>query len=114
MPTRLRTKAYGMFVSISYGANLLIGLFTLSVIYGLGGVSSSMDDEETNDAEKNGVAYLYFILAGVCIFAITFITFVVPETKGRKPEDFMVLEDAAYSPILKRDVLESDVTSHEY
>ena len=97
MPTRLRTKAYGMFVSISYGANLLIGLFTLTVIDGLGGVEASMDDDETNDAKKRGVAYMYLILTGVCVCAIIFITSLVPETKGKKPEDFMGEDALVYS-----------------
>lgn len=64
MPTHLRTKAYGMFVSISYGCNLIIGLLTLTAIHGLGGVTADMDDDETSTANKNGVAYLYLILAG--------------------------------------------------
>jgi MFS family permease len=64
MPTRLRTKAYGFFASISYGCNLIIGLFTLTAIHLLGNNSADLDDDESSKANKNGVAYLYFIFAG--------------------------------------------------
>ena len=68
MPTRLRTKAFGLFVSLNWGANLVIGLLTLSAIDGLGGVKSSMSDDETDNARKDGVSYLYFILGGLYIY----------------------------------------------
>lgn len=73
----------------------------------LGGTKSSMDDDETSDARKEGVAYMYIILAGnnfkffyllspsyqlnfyyyfyflgICFLATLFIVFFVPETKG--------------------------------
>lgn len=44
-----------------------------------------MDDDETADARKEGVAYLYIILAGICFCAILFILAFVPETKGLDP-----------------------------
>lgn len=92
MPTRLRTKAYGMFVSISYGCNLFIGLLTLTAIKELGGSEASMDDDETNDANKKGVAYLYGIFAIISACAYAFISVHVPETKGKNPKDFMHTE----------------------
>ena len=55
MPTRLRIKAVSLFLSVNWGANLVIGLLTLVAIDGLGGVSSHMDDEETEDAQKKGM-----------------------------------------------------------
>ena len=55
MPTRLRIKAVSLFLSVNWGANLIIGLLTLIAIDGLGGVSSHMDDEETADAQKKGM-----------------------------------------------------------
>ena len=54
MPTRLRIKAVSLFLSVNWGANLVIGLLTLVAIDGLGGVSSHMDDEDTADAQKKG------------------------------------------------------------
>eukprot|EP00604_Paraphysomonas_vestita_P001944 CAMPEP_0174821704 /NCGR_PEP_ID=MMETSP1107-20130205/9207_1 /TAXON_ID=36770 /ORGANISM="Paraphysomonas vestita, Strain GFlagA" /LENGTH=521 /DNA_ID=CAMNT_0016039023 /DNA_START=23 /DNA_END=1588 /DNA_ORIENTATION=+ len=89
MSTRLRTKAFGLFVSVNWGFNLVIGLTTLPAIDFLGGTKSSMDDDETSDARKEGVAYMYIILAGICFLATLFIVFFVPETKGKSPEDFM-------------------------
>jgi hypothetical protein len=46
MHTRLRSKAFGLFVSINWGFNLLIGMLTLTAIEGLGGTTSDMDDDE--------------------------------------------------------------------
>jgi MFS family permease len=106
MPTRLRTKAYGMFVSISYGCNLFIGLLTLTAISKLGGSDASMDDDETNDANKKGVAYLYGIFAIISACSFAFITVHVPETKGKNPKDFMDHasedDDAVMSPLITR------------
>ena len=82
MPTRLRSKAMGLFLSINWAANLLIGFLTLTAIDGLGGVRSDMSDDETAAAEKKGVAYVYFIFAGFTALAIAFIHLYVPETQG--------------------------------
>ena len=87
MPTHLRAKAFSLFVSINWGLNLVIGLLTLSAIDGLGGVKSNMDDDEQSDAQKTGVAILYFIFAIVTAVGIVFITLVIPETKGKTPEE---------------------------
>lgn len=48
-----------------------------------------MDDDETADARKEGVAYMYIILSGVCFCSTLFILGFVPETKGKSPEDFL-------------------------
>ena len=102
MPTRLRTKAYGMFVSISYGCNLFIGLLTLTAIHELGGARASMDDDETDDANKKGVAYLYGIFAIICASSVAFMFIHVPETKGKHPKDFMEIDDASTSPLIPK------------
>ncbi len=86
MPNRLRMKAVSLFLSVNWGFNLVIGLLTLTAIDGLGGVKSSMDDDETAAAEKNGVAYLYFVFAGFTALCLVFIHIYVPETKGTKIE----------------------------
>jgi MFS family permease len=54
MSQRLRSKAFGLFVSINWGINLIIGLLTLLAIDGLGGTEDSMDDDEKDDAQKKG------------------------------------------------------------
>jgi hypothetical protein len=46
MTTHLRSKAFGLFVSINWGINLIIGLFTLTAIDGLGGTDTSIDDDD--------------------------------------------------------------------
>lgn len=87
MPTQLRAKGFSLFVSINWGLNLLIGLLTLPAIDGLGGYNSNMDDDEQTKAQKTGVAMLYFIFAMITIAGISFITTMVPETKGKTPEE---------------------------
>jgi hypothetical protein len=82
MPTRLRNKAVSVFLSVNWGCNLIIGMLTLTAIDQLGGVTNSMDDDETASAEKNGVAYLYFIFAGFTVACLLFLHIYVPETKG--------------------------------
>ena len=56
MSQRLRSKAFGLFVSVNWGINLVIGLLTLLAIDGLGGTKDSMDDDEKDDAQKKGVS----------------------------------------------------------
>eukprot|EP01031_Cornospumella_fuschlensis_P027405 gene27406-33098_t len=98
MPTRLRMKAVSMFLSLTWGGTLLVSLTTLYAINGLGGVEASMDDDEEGKAEKEGVAYLYYIFAGITLSAIIFTHCFVPETKGMTPEQ---LEHPSASSQLK-------------
>jgi len=86
MPTRLRSKAMSLFLSINWGFNFLIGLLTLTSINALGGVSGGMSNDEVKQAQKNGVAVLYFIFAGFCVLCLAFLNFYVPETRGKSPE----------------------------
>lgn len=48
-----------------------------------------MNDDETNTAEKHGVAYLYYFFSIITFLCILFIHVLVPETKGLSPEDLM-------------------------
>ena len=47
--------------------DLMIGLFTLTAINGLGGIydNNLLDDDEYKSRQKAGVAYLYIIFAGM-------------------------------------------------
>ena len=83
IPTRVRTKALSIFLCISWGSNLVVGLTTLPLIEAMGGVSSGMTDDAQSQAEKLGVAYLYFFFAGMSFISLVFIQFCVPETKGQ-------------------------------
>lgn len=85
MPTRPRVKAVSLFMSINWGANLMIGLLTLTAINGLGGVKSGMDDDAQSKAETKGVGYLYLIFGILTACAFSFVYFLVPETKGKSP-----------------------------
>mmetsp|Transcript_13619 Transcript_13619/g.29914 ORF Transcript_13619/g.29914 Transcript_13619/m.29914 type:complete len:539 (-) Transcript_13619:2377-3993(-) len=91
MPTRLRVKAISLFLSFNWGSNLIIGLLTLTAIDELGGVENSMDDDETADAQKKGVAYMYFIFASITALSLVFMHFFVPETKGKTVEELSAL-----------------------
>jgi len=86
MPTRQRIKAVSLFLSINWGCNLVIGLLTLTAIDSLGGVHSGMDDDAQNAAEKKGVGYLYLIFAVITACSLIFIHLIVPETKGKSPD----------------------------
>lgn len=101
MPTRLRSKSYSLFVSFNWGFSLLIGLLTLTAINGLGGVKASMDDDETQNAQKNGVGILYAIFVVINITALLFIWVVVPETLGKTPEELTRPEKASSAAIVK-------------
>jgi MFS family permease len=90
MPTRLRMKAVSLFLALNWGSNLAISLLTLPAIDGLGGVKGDMDDDEEANAQKKGVAILYLVFAGFTAVSIVFIHMLVPETKGKSPEDLQV------------------------
>lgn len=96
MPTRLRSKAMSLFLSINWGFNFLIGLLTLTSINALGGVNSSMSNDEEKKAQKNGVAILYFIFAAFCVLCLSFLNFYVPETRGKSPDE---LNDSIENPM---------------
>jgi hypothetical protein len=104
MPTRLRTKAVSLFLSLNWGANLVVGLVTLTAIDLCGGVKHGMTEDEKSDAEKIGVAIVYFIFAIITFVGLVFIYTLVPETKGKSPEEIMgnmhTKHTVNYSPLL--------------
>eukprot|EP00941_MAST-03F_sp_MAST-3F-sp1_P000202 g202.t1 len=71
MPTRIRGRAFGLFVSMNWASNVIISLFTLSAIELLGGSN-----------QKKGVAILYAIFSCLSLCALIFVSTIVPETKG--------------------------------
>jgi MFS family permease len=104
VPTRIRGKAFSLFVSVNWLCNLVISLLTLSgsrkpplpvtltngeILYtvaaidGLGGVTSTMDDDSVlADHQKRGVSLLYVVFGTICVLNILFLQRFVPETKG--------------------------------
>lgn len=100
MDQRVRSKAFGLFISINWGINLVIGLLTLTAIDALGGIHHDMDDDEESEAEKKGVAYVFAIFGGICFLSQVFIRWYVPETKGKTPNDFVISKDSSiFSPL---------------
>mmetsp|Transcript_14699 Transcript_14699/g.20195 ORF Transcript_14699/g.20195 Transcript_14699/m.20195 type:complete len:528 (+) Transcript_14699:268-1851(+) len=112
MPTRLRSKAMSLFLSINWACNLLIGFLTLTAIDGLGGVQDSMDDDEKSNAEKKGVACVYFIFAGFTMMSIIFMTVYVPETKGKSVEE--LLADNRSNTVYSKLISNGDVSSSDH
>eukprot|EP01036_Dinobryon_divergens_P025087 gene25087-33602_t len=100
VPTRVRSKAMSLFLSVNWATNLLVAFLTLTAIDGLGQVRSDMNDDQTAAAEKKGVAYLYLVFEGFTILAIFFFQCYVPETKGKTPEDFQKKSITAYTRLL--------------
>ena len=86
MPTRLRSKAYSLFVSINWVCAFLAGILTLSAINGLGGVSGGEDDDAKTKSQKTGCGVLFFIYCWIAVACLMYMHFRVPETKGRTPE----------------------------
>jgi sugar porter (SP) family MFS transporter len=76
VPTRIRSKAFSVFMSANWMMNLLIGLCTLTVIDALGGGSS-------DSQQKRGVALLFLIFGVISFLGTVFIQVLVPETKGQ-------------------------------
>ena len=91
MPTRLRTKAYSLFVSVNWVTAFLATLLTLTTINGLGNVKASQDDESQTTHEKRGSGALFIVYIAVIIASLLFIYFRVPETKGKTPEQLFGL-----------------------
>jgi MFS transporter, SP family, galactose:H+ symporter len=70
-PVEIRSRAFSLFMGISYVCNILIAVYTLSAINYLG---------RGPNPEKDGIAKLYLILAGVAAAALLFISYRLPET----------------------------------
>ena len=90
MTTRLRSKAMSLFLSINWGSNLIISLFTLTLINKFGNVNSNNDDMIYKAGQKNGVARLFLVFASFTFITWLFVFFYVPETKGSNPDDQLV------------------------
>ena len=82
MSTKLRSKAMSLFLSINWGFNLIISLFTLTLINAFGNVDTNADDIIFEAEQKNGVGRLYIVFAGFTLISFLFVLFYVPETKG--------------------------------
>lgn len=80
VPTKIRSKAYSIFVTSNWTANLVISLVTLSLIEALG---KAVAPEGSTEAKRQqmGVAVLYLLFSGMCILCLLFLYFLVPETK---------------------------------
>jgi len=91
MTTRLRSKAMSLFLSINWGSNLIISLFTLTLINKFGNVNSNDNDDIIYKAgQKNGVARLFLVFASFTFITWLFVFFYVPETKGSNADDQLV------------------------
>lgn len=80
VPTKIRSKAYSIFVTSNWTANLLISLVTLSLIDTLGEAVAPAGALKAKQ-QQMGVALLYFCFAGMCVLCLLFLYGMVPETK---------------------------------
>jgi SP family facilitated glucose transporter-like MFS transporter 8 len=103
MGNRTRGKAVSIFLSINWASNFVIGMTSLVLVDAFGNVETDMDDDEINDARRSGVAYLYYLFAGITFFSVIVIYYFIPETKGKKPEDFVDFDTTAIdAPLLSK------------
>ncbi len=80
VPTKIRSKAYSIFVTSNWTANLVISLVTLSLIDALGrGVAP--EGASIEQQRQMGVAVLYLIFSGMCLLCLLFLYSMVQEPK---------------------------------
>lgn len=98
VPTKIRSKAYSIFVTSNWTANLVISLVTLSLIDSLGRAVAPVG-ATTAKEQQMGVAVLYLLFAGMCALCLLFLYFMVPETKhehdDHEPHQFHVAAEFA-------------------
>lgn len=92
VPTAVRAKIYGLFVSVHWICTLLQGLLTLIAIDGIGGYKEGMDEDAQTQAQKRGVGRLYILFAFISLSGVMFAHFYIPETTGKSPEDRLLEE----------------------
>jgi SP family arabinose:H+ symporter-like MFS transporter len=107
MQVRTRSKAISLFLSVNWASNFTIGMTSLIAIDLLGGIHAGMTDDEELHARTHGVAYLYYIFAALSGLAVVYMYICVPETKGKKPEDFLEESDVK-SPLLQQTFLHTE------
>jgi uncharacterized membrane protein YhdT len=79
VPTKIRSKAYSIFVTSNWTANLVISLVTLSLIDALGrGVAPAGASLE--EQRQMGVAVLYLLFSGMCLLCLLFLYRMVPSS----------------------------------
>lgn len=80
VPTKIRSKAYSIFVTSNWTANLVISLVTLSLIDALGQAVAPAG-APLEEERQMGVAVLYLLFSGMCALCLAFLYLRVPETR---------------------------------
>ncbi|KAJ0411011.1 hypothetical protein ATCC90586_003613 [Pythium insidiosum] len=85
-PVAIRSRAFSIFMGVSYNCNIVIAVFTLSAINALG---------TGDNPEKNGIAKLYLILCGVCAVSWAYTYSSVAETANPKTNAALHTEESS-------------------
>ena len=80
VPTKIRSKAYSIFVTSNWTANLVISLVTLSLIDALGQAVAPAG-APLEEERQMGVAVLYLLFSAMCALCLAFLYLRVPETR---------------------------------
>lgn len=82
-PVEIRSRAFSLFMAVSYIANIFVAVYTLSAINLLG---------TGKHREKNGIAKLYLILAGVTFVSWIYMFIKVPKDTAVEPAENLKTE----------------------
>jgi len=83
--TKIRAKAYGLFLATNWTVNIIYGFTTLTIVETIGESYEGSDDDEQNN--KAGAAWLFIIFGTVTATCLVFMHAMLPETKGKTVEE---------------------------
>jgi len=81
VPFKIRSKAMSLFLSCNWLLNLLLSLFSLSMIDFF---ASQFKGQSKQKNQKFGVATIFLLFALICLASLMFVYGYVTETKGQK------------------------------
>jgi len=89
VPTKIRGRAFGLFMAVNWVCVLVLSQFTVNIINALGRVHAIPGSQGSKEQTRRGVAQLYFICLFVAMIGLFVVIVFVKETKG------VMLEESA-------------------